>query len=51
MTKKAEAKTNEKISTDKKITRPQKTFPSYSIEEALKIPKAIAKKQCRKPLG
>lgn len=49
MTKKAEAKTNEKISTDKKITRPQKTFPSYSIEEALKIPKAIAKNNAGNP--
>ena len=42
---------NTEQQTEKKVTRPQKTFPSYSLEEALKIPSAIAKNNAGNPWG
>lgn len=35
----------------KRVARPQKTFPSYTLEEALKIPQAIAKNNAGNPWG
>ncbi len=40
---------DQKMAIKKKSTRPQKNFPSYTIEEALKIPKAIAKNNAGNP--
>ncbi|MGM9666780.1 MAG: hypothetical protein ACI3XN_01835 [Eubacteriales bacterium] len=37
------------VTVEKKIARPQKAFPSYNLEEALKIPLAIAKNNAGNP--
>ncbi|MGN1026701.1 MAG: hypothetical protein ACI4P4_09875 [Faecousia sp.] len=49
----AEPQTTEgtQAATQKRVSRPQKPFPSYTIEEALKIPQAIAKSNAGNPWG